>query len=148
MNLTVVKYKKEYRKQIIDIWEQSVRATHLFIKAEDVIFYKGVIDKIDFNLFKIYCVLSEDSSIAGFIALKDNDLEMLFLDPHFMGQGIGKILIEYAINELNITTILVNEENKSAVHFYKKHGFQEIERRAIDGYGKPYPILKMKLVKG
>ena len=38
-------------------------------------------------------------------------------------------------------------KNKSALAFYQHHGFQITARSDVDGSGKPYPTLTLKLVK-
>ena len=70
---------------------------------------------------------------------------MLFLDPDYFGQGLGKILMNYAINELSVDKVDVNEQNINAVNFYQRLGFKTYERTDKDDQGKDYPLLRMKL---
>lgn len=70
---------------------------------------------------------------------------MLFIDPYLRGQGIAKMLLQFAIDHLNVTNVDVNEQNIQAVGFYKHFGFKVISRSELDGTGKPYPILHMQL---
>jgi putative acetyltransferase len=70
---------------------------------------------------------------------------MLFVHPKEMRKGIGKSLVDYAIDELKIKKIDVNEQNKNAFKFYKKYGFIVYERTDKDSEEKNYPILKMQL---
>jgi putative acetyltransferase len=92
--------------------------------------------------------LTEEKRLAGFIGALGNKIEIFFLDPEFIGQGLGKLLMNFAITELKATEVDVNEDNKNAVQFYMKFGFVAYERSAKDSEGKDYPILKMRLVKG
>lgn len=105
-----------------------------------------MVSSIDFH--KVYCAVTDDQKLAGFIGVAGNKVEMLFLDPDFIGQGIGKLLIAFAIDELKATEVDVNEENTNAVRFYNKFGFATYERTPKDSEGKDYPILKMRLEKG
>ena len=73
-------------------------------------------------------------------------MEMLFLSPDFFGKGLGKQLINFVIKEMQVNKVDVNEQNNSAVAFYKKLGFETYERTENDNQGKNYPILKMKLI--
>ncbi|WP_366520172.1 GNAT family N-acetyltransferase [uncultured Carboxylicivirga sp.] len=75
------------------------------------------------------------------------DLEMLFVHPKERGNGIGKDLLEYAIDEQKVTKVDVNEDNEQAVGFYEKFGFKTCKRSELDLSGKPYPTLHMKLEK-
>ena len=58
---------------------------------------------------------------------------------------VGKILLNYAIESLEIISVDVNEQNPQAVGFYQHMGFHVISRSPIDDMGKPFPILHMKL---
>jgi putative acetyltransferase len=75
----------------------------------------------------------------------ENNIEMLFVHPEEMGKGIGKFLVNYAVNELKIKKVDVNEQNKQARKFYEKMGFCVVNHSALDNEGFPYPILHMIL---
>ena len=64
---------------------------------------------------------------------------------NYWGTGIGKKLVTYAINHLQVTKVDVNEQNIQAVGFYKHIGFNTYKRSDLDGEGKEYPILHMQL---
>ena len=70
---------------------------------------------------------------------------MLFLDPAVRGKGFGKMLLKHAIEIHHITSVDVNEQNSDAVKFYEHFGFKSISRSALDGTGKPFPILHLTL---
>ena len=46
---------------------------------------------------------------------------MLFIDNNHRGIGIGKKLITYAIDNLQVTKVDVNEQNNQAVGIFYKH---------------------------
>ena len=68
-----------------------------------------------------------------------------FIDNKYRGAGIGKKLITYAIDNLQVTKVDVNEQNVQAVGFYEYMGFNIYKRSNLDGEGKEYPILHMQL---
>lgn len=70
---------------------------------------------------------------------------MLFIDAGERGRGIGSALIDYAIEHEDVTTVDVNEQNTSALEFYRQQGFEMIGRSETDEAGRPYPILHMRL---
>lgn len=82
--------------------------------------------------------------ICGFIGLSDM-IEMLFVHPDFMGKGIGKSLLTYAIRQKGMTKVDVNEQNDKAVKFYISNGFVVTGRNELDSDGRPFPILHMSL---
>ena len=69
---------------------------------------------------------------------------MLFIHPHFRGQGIGKCLLKFAMDELNAQALDVNLQNPQAIGFYFKQGFEIVGRSEKDGMGQPYPLLHLR----
>ncbi|RHX85975.1 GNAT family N-acetyltransferase [Leptospira stimsonii] len=138
-------YEEQYREPMILLWERSVRATHDFVSGEDIEYFKSLVNNIDFNSFQVYCCLQKNQIVVGFIGVDEHRIEMFFLEPDFIGKGIGKLLIEFALSKLGVTEVDVNEQNVNAVKFYSKFGFRTYDRTELDPEGKKYPILKMKL---
>lgn len=133
---------------LLSIWESSVRATHHFLKTEDIQFFKRIIQERQiFDLVSLTCVRDVNDDILGFMGVSGQSLEMIFLDPRAMGKGIGKILLRYAIDNLGVTKVDVNEQNHGAFKFYEHFGFKTVSRSELDETGKPYPILHMQLTK-
>lgn len=139
------KVKKEEYQQVVTVWEASVRATHDFLKEEDIEFFKPLILNTYLDAVDLRCIRNEDDHILGFSGVADHSLEMLFIHPDVRGKGIGRTLLEYSIGQQEVTRVDVNEENKQAVGFYEKFGFETFERSALDAAGKPYPTLHMRL---
>lgn len=133
--------KNEY-KEVVKLWEASVRATHDFLKEEDIEFFKPLILNTYLDAVQLKCIRI-NNKIIGFLGVADHNLEMLFIHPEFIGKRIGKTLLEYAIENLNVTNVDVNEQNKQAVEFYKHCGFEIIGHSELDASGKPYPILHL-----
>jgi putative acetyltransferase len=144
MSIEIQPYNDKFKEQMILVWENSVRATHDFLVPSDIDYYKKIVSSIDFNSFPVFC-LTEANTVLGFIGIADNKIEMLFLAPEHIGKGFGKTLMNFAINELDVNKVDVNEQNHNAVNFYSKFGFLPYERTDKDDEGKDYPILKMKL---
>ena len=137
-------YDQKYKQQILKVCEQAVLATHDFLTPIDFSEIKKLVQTTNFNHFQVYC-LTENDLVVGFIGVADKKIEMLFLDPKYFGQGLGKMLLSFALNELSADKVDVNEQNARAVNFYKKLGFEIVERTEKDDQGKDYPLLRMKL---
>jgi len=136
--------------QLTDLWEASVRATHHFLSNEDILFYKSMITEENFNHVDLYKICVNEKSkneIVAFMGIAEKKLEMLFIHPDYIGKGLGTFLLQYAIGKLNVDRVDVNEQNDRAYIFYKRMGFEKISRDPIDGSGKPFPILHLKLKK-
>jgi putative acetyltransferase len=138
--------KKTEYATLLEIWESSVRATHHFLKKDDIDFFKDIIlEKDVFSHVELSCVRDRENNMLGFMGVSGENLEMIFIDARFIGKGIGKMLLQHAIENLNIKKVDVNEQNEAALKFYEHFGFKVISRSELDGTGKPYPILHMQL---
>ena len=136
--------REEY-PAIVDLWEASVRATHEFLPEEDILYFKPLILNEYLDAVELKVARDIDGRIAGFLGVAEQKVEMLFIDPERRRQGIGSLLLGYAIDELGALAVDVNEQNPDAVGFYERSGFAVIGRSPLDGQGKPYPILHMAL---
>lgn len=140
-----VPQKKDYT-EIVSVWEAAVRATHNFLREEDIQLFRKLIYEKFLDAVSLHCV-RDSGRIAGFLGTSDEKIEMLFVHPEFHGRGIGKQLLHFAIQVLNKKLVDVNEQNEQAIQFYKHCGFVVTSRSEKDGLGKPYPILHMELEK-
>lgn len=132
---------------LLEVWESSVRATHDFLQEQDIQALRPLLLHAYFPVLTIKIArLSCDDSIQGFIGVSEKRIEMLFVRAEQRGKGIGKLLLRHAINELGADELDVNEQNPQAVNFYKKNGFITVGRSEVDGQGRPYPLLHMKLL--
>ena len=117
--------------------------THDFLKEEDFLYYKEQLP-VYFQHVTLFG-FEQEGILIGFMGIAEGNLEMLFVDDNYRGIGIGKRLITYAIGNLQVTKVDVNEQNIQAVGFYKYMGFSIYKRSNLDGEGKEYPILHMQL---
>ena len=142
-NLNIINNKDI--EEILDTWESSVRATHDFLSEEDIISIKPQVIEGAKYVSKLLCVRDKNGIIKAFMGIHDFKIEMLFVSNESRGNGIGKRLVEYAIEVLNVNYVDVNEQNPQAVGFYKHMGFEIFKKSNFDEQGNPFPILHMKL---
>ncbi|MFM1728465.1 acetyltransferase [Prescottella soli] len=127
---------------LVRIWRSAVDATHDFLTAEDVDFYRSRMVS-DYLPAVDLAVAEVDGTPAGFSGLVDNSLEMLFVADAQRGQGVGSALLRRAVADHPDLHLDVNEQNPQAVGFYERHGFVVTGRSATDADGRPFPILHM-----
>lgn len=134
-------------EKLMHIWEQSVKATHLFLTENDIAMLipdvKMGIEGID----KLMVAKDQSGELLGFMGVANSKIEMLFISPEYFGRGLGTLLINYAINVPGANLVDVNEQNPKALGFYKHSGFEVYDRSDVDEQGRPFPILHMKLTK-
>ena len=142
-NLNIINNKD--MEEILDTWESSVRATHNFLSEDDIISIKPqVVEGVKY-VSNLLCVRDKKDVIQAFMGIHDFKIEMLFVSNESRGNGIGKKLVEYAIEVLNANYVDVNEQNPQALGFYEHMGFKVFKKSALDEQGNPFPILHMKL---
>ena len=106
--------------RLIEIWESAVLSTHDFLKEEDCLYYKEQLP-VYFQYVTLFG-FEQEGILIGFMGIAEGNLEMLFIDNNYRGTGIGKKLVTYAINHLQVTKVDVNDQNIQAVCFYKYIG--------------------------
>ncbi|WNJ19492.1 GNAT family N-acetyltransferase [Pontibacter sp. G13] len=131
--------------ELVAVWEDSVRATHDFLQEADIQYFKPLILNTYLDAVELRCVKDAQGSILGFSGVAEGNLEMLFIHSEARGQGIGKALLNHAIEALLVRKVDVNEQNDQALGFYLHAGFRIVSRSERDASGKPYPILHMEL---
>lgn len=130
---------------MLGVWEASVRATHHFVSEADIQRFKPLVREAFTHSIALVCARDAEQNVLGFVGVADGKIEMLFIDPAWRGRGLGRELLRHAIIALNATTLDVNEQNEQAVGFYQHENFVVIGRSEVDGMGKPYPLLHMRL---
>jgi putative acetyltransferase len=132
--------------RIMDIWRRAVDATHDFlsfedrrsIEAEAAAFLPGA---------PLDLAVDDANRAIGFMLLHGSHMEALFVDPEFRGSGIGRALVEDAVKRHPNLTTDVNEQNPQAIGFYERLGFERCGRSAMDGQGRPYPLIHLRYAK-
>lgn len=82
-------------------------------------------------------VACEDKKVVAFIALDSHCIALLYVDPDYQNQGIGKRLLQLALKLISSPVYtIVMAGNQRAIAFYQKAGFQEIGRfnSSVSGY--------------
>lgn len=130
--------------EIVSVWESSVKTTHSFLKDEDFYFHKELLATQYLQAVDLY-VLCEGTRVLGFLGVAGENLEMLFVEANSIGLGYGRKLLDFAVKELSVKRLDVNEENSRALAFYERAGFKVFGRSEKDAMGKDYPLLHLIL---
>ena len=132
-------------EELLNVWEASVRATHLFLSDAEVKSIKEYVPRALENVKHL--IIAEAEKPAAFMGTQNGRLEMLFISPEERGEGIGKKLLQYGFQNYEVTEVTVNEQNPQAVGFYEHMDFRTYKRTDLDEEGNPYPLLYMKLTR-
>lgn len=137
-------------RRLFDVWQLSVRATHDFLADSDIAFLMPFVrdELVRVTAERLLQVLRADDGVAyAFLCVEHARIEMLFVHPDRRGSGAGRTLVRYAIASLQATAVDVNEHNTQAQGFYRHLGFIVENRSPLDPFGKPFPILHLKLAE-
>ena len=133
-------------KELFEVWDKSVRETHLFLSDSEIKNISRYIPQALSSIAHLIVAFNDENNPVAFMGIEDRKLEMLFVSPRYRGKGLGKQLIHYGIENYFINELGVNEQNPQAKAFYEHMGFQVYKRTDTDEQGNPYPILYMRLV--
>ena len=132
--------------QLTAIWEDSVRATHLFLSEAEIQTIKAYVPQALTGVSHLLVAEKMPGQPVAFMGIEGRRLEMLFLSPAERGAGLGRQLLEYGILHYDLQELTGNEQNPQAVGFYQHMGFETYRRTDCDEQGGPYPLLYMKRV--
>ncbi len=133
--------------QLLQVWEDSVKATHLFLSSEEIENIKKYVPQAILGVSHLVIIENESHKPIAFMGIQNRKLEMLFIKNSERGNGLGKKLLNYGIENYNVNELAVNEQNPKAKGFYEYMGFKVYKRTELDEQGNPYPILYMRLEK-
>ena len=129
---------------LLTVWESSVKATHLFLSDKEIENIKQYVPQALGEIPHLLITEDEYGALVAFAGIDGHKLEMLFVSAENRGKGVGKQLLQYAINTYDVNELAVNEQKPQAIGFYEHMGFRTYKRSETDEQGGPYPILYMR----
>lgn len=86
----------------------------------------------------VFLVVKEQEEVLGYLGIycsyDEGEITNVAVKPNFQGQGIGTLLLAKALqtahdNRIRHLILEVRKSNDSAIHLYKKVGFEQIGLR-------------------
>ncbi|MDO5521042.1 MAG: N-acetyltransferase [bacterium] len=118
--------RNEDINEIMEIWLNSNLEAHSFVESS---FWKQHYEEVKEAIQNGVIVYEEDQKIKGFIGVIDSYVAGLFVAQSCRGKGIGKALLDFAKKQNTGLSLEAFAENKGAVAFYKREGFQIISEK-------------------
>lgn len=118
--------------QLLKVWEDSVRHTYLFLKDEKIKIIKMYVPQALRQISHLIIIKNDDGFPIAFMGIEDKRLEMLFIKNNERGNGLGRRLLNYGIENYKINEVTVNEQNPDARGFYEHMGFETYKRTKLD----------------
>ena len=100
--------------QLTTVWEDSVRASHLFLSEAEIQEIKAHVLQALTGVSHLLVAEKMPGQPVAFMGIEGPRLEMLFLSPAERGAGLGRQLLEYGIRHYHLQELTVNEQNPQA----------------------------------
>ena len=115
------KLQKVDLNEVADIWLKTNRKAHFFISDQYWIsnyeFVKEMLPQAEVYVYE------KDKRIQGFVGVRDEYIEGIFVADEMQSQGIGKKLLDYIKAEKIRLQLNVYQKNIRAISFYQRAGF-------------------------
>lgn len=132
--------------RVMDIWLKSATKAHDFISESYWYNNYDIVKNVYLPMSETF-VYEDKEGIKGFMSIVSNEfIGALFVDHQYQGCGIGKELINYAIDKYKELNLTVYMENKKSVEFYLNRGFEIVQEQTNEDSG--YSEYLMKKVDG
>jgi putative acetyltransferase len=120
--------QKDSFPAVLKLWEASVNITHHFLSKADIV--EVVKPSVEINLphLKLEGIFDQKDTMLGFAGTDEEKLELLFIDPERMKEGLGKLLLNHVVNN-GVTYVDVVKDNQPAIAFYLNQGFSILESK-------------------
>ncbi len=138
----------ELIEKLLRVWEDSVRATHLFLSDGEIINIREYVPQALTGIAHLIIAEDDAGEPVAFMGIQEGSLEMLFIENAQRSKGLGRKLLEYGIEKHAVERLAVNEQNPQAKGFYEHMGFAVYKRTDLDEQGNPYPLLYMSRTMG
>lgn len=121
---------------VLEIWIRGSLQAHGFIEES---YWERQKERLRENLLShaitaVYCDPTTER-IGGFISLVENFIVALYVAREEQGRGIGHNLLQRAKYLYPVLELSVYTENRAALSFYLREGFQIVLRRIDQATG-------------
>jgi putative acetyltransferase len=135
---------KDLIEELLGVWLASVSQSHHFLQESDILALTPQVRSALANSPDLAVIQDAQDQSVGFLLQEDQKIEALFLAPQVWGQGMGRQLVEWAV-ERGARLVDVNVDNPQAGRFYLHLGFEIFAESQFDGQGRPFPLYHMEL---
>ncbi len=130
--------------EVLEIYYHSSSLAHAFLEPEFIKKEKDHIREIYLPQTKTW-VFEGDNGLDGFISMIGNEVGGIFVRPEKIGQGIGKMLMDFVSGQYKELEVEVFEENVIGKTFYEKYGFKLMKEYIHEETN--HKMLRMKFKK-
>ena len=136
------KYESKDLKQLLDVWFEASQIAHAFLTSD---FFEQERKNIQHQYLPVAetWVYEESGEVVGFIAMIDDEIGGIFVNPKQQRRGIGRALIEHVRSSRDQLEVEVFEANEIGRAFYDGFGFKQISKSRHEATGNS--LLRLRL---
>jgi len=130
----VRRMKKGEEEETAGIWLEGNLDAHSFVPEK---YWKGNYEEVRRQLpeSEVY-VYEGDDGIQGFVGLENGYIQGIFVKKGMRSKGIGRSLLNFCKGKYERLSLHVYDENKKALSFYMREGFQADRERLDENTGQ------------
>lgn len=131
-SIKMVPYSAEYREQYTIRYNESFHEMREALHIEPYDFIRDD-SFFETGMDVVYLLLEGDELIGG-VALKNDEIDDLFVAPKYQGHGYGKQILLWALEHIDTKHVIlhVSAWNEKARSMYENTGFEITETIEID----------------
>ena len=117
--------------KVVDIWLKTNLEAHDFILGQ---YWTSNYEAVKKMLPQAEVYVYEDNKIIqGFVGVRDEYIESIFVSGKMQSHGIGKALLDYIKDKKARLQLNVYQKNVRAMSFYQREGFT-IQSEGLDEF--------------
>ena len=117
--------------RVADIWLKTNLKAHYFIPEQ---YWTSNYELVKEMLLQAEVYVYEDNKIIqGFVGVRDEYIEGIFVSDKMKSHGIGKALLDYIKDKKARLQLNVYQKNVRAMSFYQREGFT-IQSEGLDEF--------------
>lgn len=136
-------FRAEDTERLVAIWLEASRFAHGFLGEERLQLQSEQVRDIYLHQAENWVII-DNGEPAGFIGLMDQFIGGLFIDPHVHGKGLGRQVLDHALQLKKSLELEVYALNTQAHNFYLRNSFIETAREPVDAEGLPFAVIHMR----
>jgi putative acetyltransferase len=128
------RYRSDDLEDVVAVWAAASAVAHPFLSAEFLAVERHDIATVYLPNAETW-VWEPEGQVVGFVSLLGNEVGALFVDQKFHRGGIGRALMDHALELREELEVEVFTENVIGRAFYAKYGFQLMQKKVHDQTG-------------
>lgn len=141
--MTIRPYQETDQTALLEVWYRAAAIAHHFLPADHFVQERQAIAAQYLPVAETW-VCDHQGQVVGFISLLGQTVGGFFVDPAVQGKGVGRSLMDHAVQLRGTLNVEVFEQNTIGRRFYSRYGFVPVGQSRHDETG--LTLLHMELI--